>query len=143
MTIHLHEAYRAGQVILQLIGAGTLVKFASWLYRRTQGKLEDKVIDTFKRDEGHWLPQTAHGVVSHMKREAVHKYACALFPPRIVDWASFISWLGLIPLRLRYLYHRKLVIPTVRKADRTLRSLWKRGLLICPPDNPRVYQLKH
>jgi len=143
MTIQFREAYHFGEIVSQLIGVGTVLRGIAWLYKRKEEKFEDKVIDTLRKQEGRFPWRSARGVVSRMRREAAYNYARALFPPRVVSWSSFGTRLSVIPWRMRYFYQRNLVIPSIRKADRTLRTLWKRGLLVCPPENPALYQLRY
>lgn len=118
-----------------------ILKGTAWLYRRTQKMQENMVIDALGTIGRDWPWQSGHGVVARLKRDAVHKYPAALFPSR-VDRFDLASWIRQISIRFRFWYHRSLVIPSERKASAILRALWKRGLLICAPENPALYQLK-
>jgi hypothetical protein len=142
MTIQFHEAYHRGGVILQLIGVGTIIRsVAAWLYKRKEEMVEDRIIDALKEGRMPW--QSAHGVVARMRHAAVFAHIPAAFPPRIVNWSSFLARLRVLPWEMRYFYHRNMVIPSLRKTDRTMRTMWKRGLLNCLPENPSLFQLKH
>ncbi len=141
MAIHFYEAYHfAVQVIFQVVTIGTVWKALVWLKKRRQENQENSVLDTFGNRNWHWL--SGCGVVARMKRDAAYKYARPLLPPRVTGWSPFISWLCLVPLHFCYFYHRSFVIPSKQKADRILRDLFKRQLLICAPENPTLYQLK-
>jgi hypothetical protein len=142
MMFHFREAYHFGQIVLQLIGLGTILKGVAWLYKRKQDKLENRVLEALAPQGRGWHWQSGHGVVARMKRDAAYAYAAAVFPPRVEDWLSFISRLRVIPRQIAYLYHRKFIIPSKRRADTILRDLWKRGLLICPLESTGSYQLK-
>lgn len=135
MLLHVAE------VGLRIIGVSTVLNALVWLRKRAQEKLENRVLNTFSPDRNwHW--QTGYGVVSRMKRDALYRYADALFPPQIKSWSSLASWIHFLVRRFTYSCWRTVMIPSRRRADSTLRDLWKRGLLVSPPENPLLYRLR-
>lgn len=139
MAFEFHEAYQLGVRVISVISIGTIWKSVVWLRKQGKENQENRVLDTFGNRNWPWL--SGCGVVARMKHDAVYTYARAAFPPPVTDSRSFVSWVLLVPHRFRYFCHRTLVIPNKRKADKILRDLFKRRLLICAPDNPNVYQL--
>jgi hypothetical protein len=122
---------------------GTILQGIVWLHKCKETKIEDAILDVLKNRAGRMPWQSAHGIVARMRHDAVFAYMPAVFPPRINSWSSFVTWLSVAPCQARYLYHRKMVIPSLQKANKTMRALWKRGLLTCLPDNPNLYQLRY
>jgi hypothetical protein len=141
MTNHFYEAYHlAVKLIGQFLSVGAGYKFLTWLKKSRRENEENGVLDTFGNRNWHWL--SGDGVLARKKRDAAYKYARALFPPRVTDLSSLTSRLCLVPHSISYWYHRTFLIPSRERADRILRNLFKRQLLICAPDNPSLYRLK-
>jgi hypothetical protein len=132
MTIHFREAYRLVEVILQIIGMGTVLKGIAWLYKRKQRNLENRVLETFHSnlEDGPW--QSANGVVGEMYLKAALSDARGFLPPRLplTGWRAFKHWLWLSPFRWRHTFRRFFLLPSKKEADKILRELWERGLLV-------------
>jgi len=129
-------------MVIPAISIGIVVSCAAWLCRRWQQEQENLVLDALNPSSRRWQWFSGQGVVARMKRDALYAYASALFPPRVNGWSSFIARLAVLPLQCRYFYHHRFVIPSKKRADRILRGLWRRGLLVCAPKNSTLYRLK-
>src|SRR5258708_22342584 len=125
MIEYLRTAYHAAQFVF---GAGVIGTSIRWLYKRWQQSLEDRVLSTFYNTEGPW--QSANGVVGEMYLKAAISDAPGFFPPRLTGLRAFRHWLRTYPYRLRHALRRAFVLPSKNKADKVLRELWKRNLLI-------------
>lgn len=132
MATHFREAYRFAEIILQIVGMGTVLKGTAWLYKLKQKKLENRVLATFRNntDDGPW--QSANGVVGEIYLKAALSDARGFLPPRfpLTGWSAFKHRLKRLPYRLRHALRIFWVLPSKKKADRILRDLWERGLLI-------------
>jgi hypothetical protein len=127
------QVYNAAQFVLQVIGIGTVLKAIhnslQWLHKRRQQSLEDRVLATFHNvGDGPW--QSADGVVGEMYLKAALNDAHGYLPPRLTGWRKYKHWLRVSPYRVRHAFRRAFVLPSKEKADKVLRELWKRGLLI-------------
>lgn len=127
------QVYHASQFVLQVIGIGTVLKAIpkslQWFHKRRQQALEERVLSTFHNtDDGPW--QSAHGVVGEMYLKAALNDAPGFFPPRLTGLRAFKHWLRVSPYRVRHAFRRAFVLPSKEKADKVLRELWKRGLLV-------------
>jgi hypothetical protein len=129
--------------ILHAVSASTVLAAVGWVYKRRAAKREDRVLGILGARDRRWPWWSAYGVVARMRYEGAYRYARVAFQPRVNDWLSFKRWLRLLPDRLAYFYYRTFAMPSISEADRILRNLWKRNLLICPPGNPGIYQLKN
>jgi len=127
------QVYHATQFVFQVIGIGTMLKAVprglEWIRKRLQQSLEDRVLATFHNTEdGQW--QSAHGVVGEMYIKAALNDAPGFVPLPLTGWYAYRRWLAVSPYRLRHAFRRAFVLPSKEKADRVLRELWKRGLLV-------------
>jgi AraC-like DNA-binding protein len=125
MIEYLRVAYHVGQYVF---GAGAIGTSVRWLYERLKQSLEDRVLLTFHNTDGPW--QSASGVVGEMYLKAALNDAPGFFPPKLTGWRAFKHWLGVSPYRLRHAFRRAFILPSKERADKVLRELWKRGLLI-------------
>jgi hypothetical protein len=132
MTFLFHEAHHFLQVIVSILGVGTILQGLIWFHKGQRKKLENKVLDTFRSDpeDGPW--QSANGVVGEMYLKAALKDARGFFPARmkLTGWRAFKYWLRISSYRLRYACRRRFVLPSRSKVDAILRDLWERGLII-------------
>ncbi len=127
MVEHLRTLFHAAQILVPIPIVGT---FARWLYKRRQQSMEERVLSTFHNtdNDGPW--QSAHGVVGELYLKAALSDAPGFFPPRLTGWRSFKHWLRVSPYRFRHAFRRTFVLPSRGRADKILRELWKRNLLI-------------
>lgn len=139
MTAYFREVYHLAVSVLHLIGLATIFRAIVWLQRHKQENLEHRVLNSFRNRNWHW--QSAYSVVARMRRDAAYESARALFQPQVNNWRSLISWLGTLPIRFAYSCRKTFGIPSTAKADRILCDLFRRGLLICAPENPALYRL--
>jgi hypothetical protein len=134
MTDHFPQANHLAQAVLSIIGLGTVVKAIpkgiQWLCKRYEKSVEDRFLSTFYRNEdGPW--QSAHGVLGDLGLEAaMGDFRGYLMPCGRIGWRAKAHWLKFFPYRLRHTYRRIFVIPSKEKADKILRRLWERGLLL-------------
>jgi hypothetical protein len=124
---YLRLAYHVAQFVF---GAGVIGSIVRWLYKRWQQSQEDKVLSTFHNTDRDSLWQSAHGVVGELYLKAALNDAPGFFPPRLKGWRAFKHWLRVSPYRIRHLLRRAFLLPSREQADKVLRELWKRGLLI-------------
>ena len=117
-----------------------VLKVAAWFKKRRHEHVEDCVLRTFRNRN--WHSQSAYGVVARLKHDLAYKYARALFPPRVTEWASFAAWVRIVPARIGYYCERTFIVPSRVEADKILLDLFKRQLLVCLPDNPCLFQLR-
>lgn len=124
MLGYLRLAYHAAQV---LFGAGVLGMAIKWMYKRYRQSLENRVLSTFRNTDpdGEW--RSAHGVVGELGLKAALSDAPGFFPPRE---PRLRSRLRTAFYRCRHSFRRAFIIPDKEKADRVLRDLWERGLLV-------------
>jgi hypothetical protein len=132
MMIQFQETYRFVEVILQIIGGGTVLKGVAWLYKRRKKSLENRVLDTFLSnvEDGPW--QSANGVMGEMFLKSALNDARGFIPPRLplAGWRAFKHWLWISPYRLRHAVRRFFLLPSKEQVDKILRELWERGLLV-------------
>jgi hypothetical protein len=141
--MHRHQLEVHGGSMAKFIGVGTILTVIDWLRKYRKTKSDDRIIDTFAVRDGRWRLQSAIGVVSRMKREGVHRFARVALQPSVTDWKSFRAFVRLLPERIAYFYCRTFIVPSRNQAERALRDLWKRGLIVAAPDNPQLYQLRN
>jgi hypothetical protein len=131
MTIYFREALRFVEVILQIIGMGTILNGIAWICKRKHKELENRVLDTFhNNDDGPW--QSANGVVGEICLRVALRDARGFLPPRLplTGWRALKFRLSAWPYRLRHSFWRFFLIPTKKEADKILRDLWERRLLV-------------
>jgi hypothetical protein len=146
MTI-LREAYHIGEVIVSIIGVGTVLEGLGWMRKWQRTYWENKVLDTFRSNSEDGPLQSANGVIGEIYLKAALKDASGFLPPRVKlnGWHAAAYWLRTSPYRLRHTV-RRLMLPTKRKIERTLRDLWKQGLIVRPDfDHTKTnfYRLKN
>jgi hypothetical protein len=134
MIAHFQQAYHLALAVLSIIGLGTVVKAIpkgiQWLYKRYEKSVEDRILSTFYGNEdGPW--QSAHGVLGDLGLKAALSDALGYLMPRgLTGWKAWAYWLKMLPYRLRHTYRRMFVIPSKERADKVLKRLWERGLLV-------------
>lgn len=127
MIEYLRVAYQTAQFVF---GAGVIGASVRWLYKCWQQSLEDRILSTFHNTDSDGPWQSAHGVVGEMYLKAALSDAPGFFPPRLRGWQELKHSLRVLPYRFRHALRIAFVLPSRKEADRVLRELWKRGLLV-------------
>jgi hypothetical protein len=124
MLEYLRLAYHATQALFGPVALGTAIR---WVYKRHRKSLENRVLSTFRNTDrdGEW--QSANGVVGELGLKAALSDAPGFFPPKE---PRLRSRLRTAFYRCRHSFRRAFIIPDKEKADRVLRDLWERGLLV-------------
>jgi hypothetical protein len=126
MIEYLRTVYHVAQILsIPIVGAS-----ARWLYKWRKQGMEERVLSTFHNtdNDGGW--QSAHGVVGELYLKAALSDAPGFFPPKLSGWRSLKHWLRVSPYRFRHAVRRSFVLPSWEQADKILRELWKRNLLV-------------
>lgn len=130
MIVHFQQVYHhLVQAALGLITVSTVVKSIQWLYKRYQKSREDRILATFYNNEdGPW--QSAHGVLGDLGLKAALSDARGFIVPQQTGWHAFVHWWKVAPYRWRHYFRRAFLIPSKEEADRVLKGLWERGMLL-------------
>jgi hypothetical protein len=130
MTVDFHQVYLAVERgALGLLTLGTGGKVVHWLYKRYKKTRENIVLGTFFHNaDGPW--QSAHGVLGDLGIRAALSDARGFIVPQQTGWPAFIHWWKVAPYRWRHYFRRAFVIPSKEEADKVLKGLWERGMLI-------------
>jgi hypothetical protein len=139
MNPHLRDFLHAVQVTLTFIGGGTVIGFIGWLFKRRQENFEDKVLMLFA---GNPPARTIEGIHNDYRGQYLKDVPTWVVLPTHRNWRDGLKWrLRTIPYQVRHVWRMKFLMPSQRRVERTILSLWKRGLLIRDL-NPKYYKLK-
>ena len=142
MIRHLLEILHGIRIALTFIGGGTVLGFIRLLYTRRRENFEDKVLRTFANDANQrW--RTAEGIHSDCGREQYKDTPMwVIFPVHTNRWQAFKWRFRTIPYQVRYVWRTNFLMPSLKRVEKTVLSLWKRGLLIRDQAKPKYYSLK-
>jgi hypothetical protein len=141
---HWHAIVHAGQSVLTFIGGGAVLGFIGWLYTRKQESFEDSILlmlQTVKYDT--W--RSAAGIHADYGRKYLSDVpAWVIIPPANVNtgWRRLKWWLRTVPYQARHLWRKKFFVPSLRKVEKAVLRLWKKGLLVRNDLKPGYYRLK-
>ncbi len=136
------EVLHVIHVALTFIGGGTVLGFIGWLYKRRQENFEDKVLGMFANDQNQqW--RTADGIHSDYERENYKDVPMWVIFPTHTNWRAGLKWrLRTVPYQARHFWRMMFFMPTLKKVEKTVLRLWKRGLLLRDQAKPKYYKLR-
>src|SRR5258708_28000106 len=139
MRQFLPEAFHVVHVALTFIGGGSVLGFIGRLHRRRQENFEDKVLVMFVNSQNQ-LWRTAEGIHSDYIRECLKDVPMwVILPPQ----PPGLKWrLRTVPFQVRHVWRMNFFMPSLKKVEKTVLSLWKRGLLLRDQTKPKYYKLK-
>ncbi len=142
MNQFLREVLHAAQVILTFIGGGAVLAFIGWLYKRRQDNFEDKVLVMFQNSQNQ-LWRTAEGIHSDYIGACLKDVPTWVILPMHTNWRAGLKWrLRTVPYQVRHVWRMKFLIPSSKRVEKTVLSLWKRELLIRDQTKPQYYKLR-
>jgi hypothetical protein len=143
MSSRLSEVFNIVRIVLQFIGGTTVIGFFGWWYKRRQEKFEDRVLIMSENSENRQRLRTAEGIHSDYIRECLKDVPMwVILPPQPKGWTRFKWRIRTVPYQLRHLWRRSFFLPNLKKVEKTVLHLWKRGLLIRDNAQPKYYRLK-
>ena len=142
MMRYLLEILHGIQIALTFIGGSTVLAFIVWLYKRRQENFEDKVLGMFANDANQqW--RTAKGIHSDYGRENIKDVPMwVVFPTHTNRWDGLKWRVRTIPYQVRHVWRMNFFMPSLKRVEKTVLRLWKRGLLIRDQAKPKYYRLK-
>jgi hypothetical protein len=142
MNQFLREALHVVQVALTFIGGGTVLGFIGWLYERRRDNFEDRVLVMFQNTQNQQL-RTAAGIHNDYRKQCLKDVPVWVIFPTHTNWRAELKWrLRTIPYQVRHVWRMNFFMPSLKKVEKTVLSLWKRGLLVRDQSKPQYYKLK-
>lgn len=142
MSQFLREALHVVHVALTFIGGGAVLGFFGWLYKRRQENFEDKVLVMFENSQNQQL-RTAEGIHNDYRGQYLKDVPMWVILPTHTNWRAGLKWrLRTIPYQVRHVWRMSFFMPSLKKVEKTVLHLWKRGLLIRDQAKPQYYKLK-
>ncbi len=142
MNQFLREGLHVAHVALTFIGGGALLALIGWFYKRRQENFEDKVLLIFQNSHNPRL-RSATGVHNDYRGQYLKDVPMWVVLPMHTDWQGGLRWrFRTLPYQVRHVWRMKFLMPSPKKVERTVLSLWKRGLLIRDQATPEYYKLK-
>ncbi len=142
MSPLIRQVFHVIHVVLTFIGGTAVLGFIGWLYKRRQENFEDRVLGMFAHDESQqW--RTADGIHNdYLKQNLKDVPAWVIFPTH-TNWRTGLKWrLRTVPYQARHFWRMMFFMPNEKKVEKTVLSLWKRGLLLRDRAKPKYYRLK-
>jgi hypothetical protein len=143
MSPFLREVLHVVQIVLTFIGGSAVLGFFGWLFKRRQENFEDKVLSMFASDPQRQL-RTANGIHNDYRREHLKDVPVWVMMPDVhTSWWAGVKWrIRTIPYQARHVWRMKFFMPSLKKVEKTVLRLWKRGLLIRDQAKPQYYKLR-
>jgi hypothetical protein len=130
------------QIILQLVGVGSIVGWLSFLIKKRRESFENRILKFFESDNEWHGPD---GIVGDLYLDVALKGVpgFVMFPADLSGWAKSKALIRALPYLVRYYFQKMILLPRRARVESTLRDLWKKGLLTRAYFDPKFYRLKH
>ncbi len=125
--LQLREVLHGVQVILQVVGAGTILGGVGWLLKKRRERFENELLVRVA-EESTWC---SAGIIrgDRYLRALRGLPLDVIVPPTLKGWGRLKLNVRALPHKFKLRLRMLLGIPSTHRIDSTLFGLWKRGLL--------------